>query len=796
MIAEKSKQWLRNVSQLLLLVMLAASLLEPLAPKAYAEQLIQLGVTAGIGGEYRGSDMIPVQVTVTNGGTADVEGNVVIAIGNGSDIFTAAYYQPVSVAKGARKQVTILAPGDEIGPNTFVALQQNGAIIAKTSIGGRRYNQETLMVGVLAADPDTANFLGTMPKTKFAEQVRVLPMKAEQVPQTAMQMGMLNMLVINDFALDSMTETQIAAIKDWTKNGGMLILAGGATYAKSAGKLAELSPVAVNGVGSTSKLSGLAVEKEKPIELATPFTISNGTIQDGRALISEGNQPIMAVRNVGEGKVLYVAYDLAQEPVASWSGNSRLWGDLLNKAFGKTLYKRMENPGYDIWPLKEASDRIPALKLPEVPWLGLYFAIYAFLVGPIFYFLLRMKRKQSYMWAVVPAFAIVAGIGIFAYGAIQRGSGVILHSSGYLQFNQAGQAKSTEVASIFVPRSADYETVVKGSGRVWPIINRRGDEEPKTWLSTQSDRTTTQFRDVEFWAVRKLGMAKDISDAGSFVSDLSYNNGKLSGTVTNNTKYALHDVRIIAGQTIQTIANVAAGASVQVDLSFNAQAQITPGRRMYSNKKALIPQAVQSNLNADDSREWAMIDILEEGRPSAPDYSNGVMLLGWSDQPINDVEIKDETVRAEHLTLVTAPLSIKPSPDGTVFYPAGTFKAIMTESTASETDEMDDGFQMRAGEITFEFQLEEENQKLQVSKLYMYTWSQDKTLFDKQVYNWQTKAFVPFDQAFANNLLTTDKIGTFLSPDGVLRVKFSHSMDEYRHIGTPVIGVEGKLVKP
>ncbi|MET3292806.1 UNVERIFIED_CONTAM: hypothetical protein ABID98_005503 [Brevibacillus sp. OAP136] len=796
MMAEKSNKWQSAVSRLLMFAMLVACLLDPLLPRAFAEQAIQLSVTAGIGGDYRESDTIPVQVTVMNGGGTDVEGNVVIATGNGSDLFSAAYYQPVSVAKGATKQVTILVPGTEIGPNSYVAVQQNGETVAKTTIGGRRYSQDSLLIGVLASDPDTANFLGTMPKNKFSEQVRVLPMKAEQVPQAAAQLGMLNMLILNDFALDSLNEKQIQAIKEWTQNGGMLILAGGATYAKSAGALAELSPVAVTGVGSVSKLSGVTVEKEQPVQLPSPLIVSMGTVKEGRLLAAEGTVPVTAVRSVGQGKVLYVAYDLAQEPVASWSGNSRYWADLLTKAFGSSLYAHMNNPANDIWALDNASDRIPALKLPEVPWLALYFGLYALLVGPVFYYVLRKKRKQSYMWGIVPAFAVVAGVGIFAYGAAQRGSGMVLHSTGYLQFTQAGQAKGIEVASAFVPRSADYEAEVKGSGRVWPIINGRGNEvEPKVWISAQNDHTTAQFRDVEFWSVRKLGMMTSIPNAGSFVSDLSYRDGKLSGTVTNRTQYPLHDVKIIAGQTIQPIEDLAAGASVKVDLSFNAQAQIAPGRRLYSSKNNLIPQAVQNNSNAEDSREWMMLDILDQGRQNALDNSNGVMLMGWSDMPINDVEMKRETVRKEHLTLVTSPLSIKPSPDGTVFYPAGTFQAIMTESTA-ETDELDNGYQMRAGDITFEFHLQEENQQLQVSKLYIYTWSEDKTLFDKQVYNWQTKTFVPFDQAFADNKLEGAKIGTFLSPDGVLRVKFSHSRDEYRHIGTPVVGVEGKLVKP
>jgi hypothetical protein len=467
---------------------------------------------------------------------------------------------------------------------------------------------------------------------------------------------------------------------------------------------------------------------------------------------------------------------------------------MLSKAFGTSLYKNKENPADVFWPLSDASDRISALKLPDVPWLALFFAIYALIAGPIFYFVLRRKRKQSYMWAVVPVFAIVTGIGVFTYGAFQRSTSVIVNSAGYIQFQQSGQANGLEAAAIFVPRGDDYEAEVKGDGRVWSLAYNRGNEtEPKTWLSAQPDFTTAQFHQVEFWSVRKLGMARTIPDAGSFVSDLSYHDGKLGGTVTNKTKYTLHNVRIVSGQAIQELADLAPDASVQIDLAFNAQMQMTPGRRTFSNKMALLPQSLKSK-NPEESREWTILDMLDQSRQSRTSYSSGVMLLGWSNQPIHELEVKNEKVRGDHLTLITAQLPIKPSPDGTVFYPPGTFEAVMTENT-SDAEEVDNGYQMKAGDITFEFHLDA-GKKLHVSKLNMYTWSQDKTLFDKQVYNWQKKDYESFDQAFVNNTLTDAKVAPYLSPDGTLRVKFSHSLDVYGHIGIPVISVEGKVVQP
>ncbi|MGE5701262.1 MAG: hypothetical protein ACM32O_01930 [Clostridia bacterium] len=792
-VAMKAKGWRLLLHSLILLVLLTGSL--SVDGTVFAEQGVQLSVTAGINGEYREFNMIPVRVTVTNGGTNDVEGNVMVAAGAGEEMLTVAYYQPVSVAKGSTKQVTIMVPGEEIGPNSYVIMQQDGVTIAKTNLGGRRYSRDALMVGVLAADPDTANFLATMPKSKYAEMVNVSPMKPEQVPTTAAQLSLIDMLIINNFALDSLTDAQVQAIKDWTSRGGMLMLAGGAQYGKTAGALAELSPVQVSGVASIQSLASLKVDKEKPVSLQAPFTVSQGTWKDGKVLVQEGNVPLFAVHSVGEGKALYVAYDLAEEPLASWSGNSHFWADLLHKAYGSTLNKTNMHPADSIWPLSEAADRIPALQLPQVPWLALLFVVYAFVVGPVLYLILRRKRKQSWMWALVPALAVVTGVGIFLYGAIQRGSGVIVNSAGMIQFQSSGQAKALEVATVFVPRSDDYEVEVKKSDRVWPLSNnRRWDEQPKVWLSMVEERANALFRDVEFWSVRKLGISKTIADAGTFVSDLSYANGKLSGTVTNKTAYTLRDVKIVSGRDVQDVAELAPGASAKVEISFDTKGQNMPNIRMASNR-ALLPTALQTNFPNQDSRESIMLDMLDSGGRYNQKDSASVMLLGWTNQPAAELEVKGETVRPDHLTLVTAPLSIKPSPDGTVFYPSGTFEAMLSDSTGN-MDEVENGYQMEAGEATFEFQLDDPKQELLVSKVYLYTWSEDKTSFDKQVYNWQKKTYEPFDQAFVNTELSGEKLARYLSPEGILRVKFSHGMTEYRHLGMPLISVEGKVVKP
>ncbi|MBY0085966.1 hypothetical protein H7K37_12495 [Brevibacillus brevis] len=784
------KRWLLAFCAFLLLV---AGVPLGLTGTALAEGSIQLGVTVGIEGKYREMGMVPVVVTVRNGG-ADIEGDLYVATGErGDSRFEVANYQPVSIASGVTKQVTILVPGSELDSRSFVALMQNNKIIAQTPVTGVSYSEDTLMIGVLAENPDTANFLGVLPKGSIHNPVQLLTMKADNMPVTGTQLQMLNMLVINNFALDSLNEQQIKAIRDWTNSGGMMILAGGAQYKKAGGVLSDLSPVEVTGVSSVQTLSSLKADKTNLIALTSPFTVSNGTVKAGKVLYSEGNIPLMVVHNVGAGKVLYVAYDLAAEPVASWAGNSRFWADTLVKAFGSFINTSNRSMIDNVWPLHDAADRVPSLKIPEVGWFAVFFGIYALVVGPVLFYILRRGRKQSYMWVIVPALSVLAGIGIFSIGAIQRGVGVKLHQVGYVELQNNGQANAVSVTALFVPSNDDYRLTIKGEGITQPVTEGDYiDQIPRTWISIQPDQTHIDFRDVEFWSMRKVATEQSLSDVGKIESNLSYENGALKGTVTNHTKYSLRDVTISTGMQVQEFPQLAAGSSIEVNLPFAPQQQARRNQHRMNMGHAL-PQYMQSNGYERETREQLIVEMLDMmDRRSGP--SEVVKLVGWTDAQVAEAVVPNENTENSSIAMVTSTLQVNPSKDGHIYYPTGSFDVTMSGSSVP-VDDFGDGFRLPAGDITFDINLNQEGQELAISNLYLYTWSEDNTTFGKEVYNWKTKAFEPFEKAFMNNVMTSDKTTTYVSGDGIVRIKFAHQFEDDRHIGVPSVSVEGKVSK-
>lgn len=119
---------------------------------------------------------------------------------------------------------------------------------------------------------------------------------------------------------------------------------------------------------------------------------------------------------------------------------------------------------------------------------------------------------------------------------------------------------------------------------------------------------------------------------------------------------------------------------------------------------------------------------------------------------------------------------------------------MMTENSV-QANHVGDGFVMPPGNITFEFIISRPDQKFIIERIQIYTWSNDGTHFDKQVYNWKTGKYEPFDRVFEAGKLVGEKINSFVSDEGKLKVQLAHSADGQHHLGMPAISVEGKVIK-
>lgn len=765
----------------------------PISSTVLASENIKINVSAGFSEEYKIAQWVPIKISLTNDGDQDFDGNIIVEIKQ--DVNNAATYNlPATIAKKTTKEFSMNIPGQGISPNVEVKLlNAANEQVAETTIGGRVHPENTFFIGVLASDKDTANFLGSFSKDSFSYSTRIVSLEGKDIPLSASGLKGLDMLLINNYPLDSLSGQQKKVINQWTKDGGLLVLAGGAQYYKIGNEFADISPVNVINNVKIDKLTSLEQAVNKELIFQNPLTISNSILKNGSVIYAENSVPVFALNKVSSGQVLYVAYDLAEEPLASWAGNRELWSNLLSGIIAANNPKGNLQPINNIWALKGAADRIPSLQLPKFSSLFSLFLAYIFIIGPVIYFVLKRTGKREWNWLIIPLVALLAAFSVFQLASLNRSNNVMMHNTSIVEVTADGVADIHTVSAIFVPKGGDYSLEFKNVDVVLPANDDRmnaADSAKNTWISIQPNQTSIQFNNVEFWSLRKAYSERTFTEAGSFESYLQYKDGKLVGTILNKTKYDLQDAKYFDGLQVVEIGNFPAGSSVELNVFY--QQGGNAASRYGLSIDQLLPNNMQGNNFNYDSREYQLLQAIS-------DYNYGSnfatpILLGWTNEPMVEAKLNNKSDNY-NLSLIKGYLEILPASDGSVFYPPGIISANLSKPSA-KLEFSEDGYRFSDGSLEFDFNVKNDEVILDIEKLQFFIWSYDNTNFEKQIYNWRNEEFVSFQSVLnSTDQLTGENIEEYLSTQGVVKIKITNISNSYTHLGQPAISVVGRVVE-
>lgn len=750
-----------------------------------AESNVKIESVPGFDGAYKSLGMMPIHITITNHSDSDIEGSLALEAAQRSSV---VYYTPVTVAKQTTKEVTMLVQGETVQPSDDIRLLHDGRELAKTVVGGRNIDPTTLLIGVLASDQDTANFLN-LSRTVFNRPIQTVPLEEKDIFSSYAAMQGLDMIVINNYAVEQLSPEKLKALQEWTKKGGTLILSGGTHIEKLMNSFSSFLPVRITGTAELNSLSVFEEEVHKSILLQKPLTVSIGEVTQGRILYEENRVPLYVLSPYQEGNVLYIAYDLAEEPIASWTGNREIWGKVLQQVVEPITEETKYSQG-NWWPLQQASERIPNLKFPKLTWLIVSFIIYLLFIGPVLYFLLKRKEKREWNWIIIPVVAVLTTIFAFQWGLMGRSRSVLTHQISFIEINQNHQARIQTVSTVFVPKHGDYQLRYKGIDSILPKNDQSYPpyQSDETWISVQKDQTDLLYQGMSHWTFQSVLVEKHVTDAGWFESDLQIIDGQLVGTVTNRTTFHLHDAKLLMGNSVRNLGTLNPGDQAEVKMAYQPN-KVNRSNTVHPNY--LVPSLTQNKQNLYSSREHLLADFLQQSWQR----SNQILpltVIGWTEDPVVEAELINKKQEDDHLALVRGPIQIKPSKEGEIYFPYGTFSAQFLESSV-KANHVGDGYYLPAGNIRFQFNLKQEFD-YEIKKIYLSIWSQDGAdSINKKIYNWKTNSYVSFDNWLENKTLSGEEIEDYVSEEGEVRIELSHHSQSH-HIGEPEISVEGQVI--
>ncbi|MEA2642979.1 MAG: hypothetical protein QOG08_5, partial [Chloroflexota bacterium] len=693
----------------LALVAAALTLLAASSAASAATNPISMTVKVGYSSFVKAQVWMPVTVDLTNNGP-DVNGTLEVttagSAGATGQPFEAVIYQtPLNLPAGATKHLRTYVVEDQVPSTVSVRLVANEHELV--SADSQTNNGATVLIGVLS-DQGTAldGFAAQHPGSISAN---VVHLTLEDIGDSALLLRAFDLLVIDDFATDTLTAAQRTAITDYVQNGGQLLIGTGASWRKTlAGVSPDILPMQIGGTATISPALGTLGR----VEVATGPLNAGAT-----AWLSGGNRPLMTERFVGGGAVNLATFDWNQDPISSWSGTDALMRQVLVRTlfatasaqnfsnfggpFGTSGNSITERSGS----LSQALSNLPSLDLPSLLLIGLLVLAYVVLVGPVNYLALRALHRRALAWVTVPLIAIVASAGAFGTGVLTKGRSTQTNQVSIVHL-QPGWARAYQESyfGILTPTRGDYQVTVAGAPLlIAPSISYNGGL--STDLIRVGSNNSVAMPSMTAYTLRGFA-SEGMVDAPQLTGTATLANGKLHGTIRNTSSLTFTDAVVLVGDAYQVLPTMAPGATATYDVTPKAPSLFTGQPAFISIYPSIYYNyggAVPSQSSDADREAFEKTTIL--GLVSGSNFgfmsSIAPMVVAWSRQSAQDVTIAGSKPRTTTMTAVVLPLPIAGIGPGAV--PAGMVMSRFTDVQGDAQAGQPGSLNISSGSVTYDF---------------------------------------------------------------------------------------------
>ena len=368
---------------------------------------ISMEYSLGFNGVFKLSSWTPLTVSLENKGPS-FDGSLEVIVTRGSEylrnVKSATYAVDVNLPPGSIKSFPFTILIDTFTHPLKIRLTQGGTTILSSSLNLRpHYSDQGLTV--LLGEKITPAFLSNLP----AEFKAVVP-RAEFLPHAWFGYDGVEMIIANTGIIDSLRERQLNALANWVEQGGFLILSSGHNYGSLlTPKIQRFLSVDIQGFKKVFQLDSLASFSGHQLKSENPFLILQTEIAGAIPLLKEQGIPIITQRKIGQGKIIFTAFDYQDQPFIEWEGNRALWN---------RIWEQKPQPGFfaskqqdqEILPLM-ISQIVPAF--PGFLWTFGFLLVYLVLGQLFFNRLIRKNDQRGRLLAYLAVMVIVVSVSCF-----------------------------------------------------------------------------------------------------------------------------------------------------------------------------------------------------------------------------------------------------------------------------------------------------------------------------------------------------------------------------------------------
>ena len=526
---------------------------------ALADGAVSMEAAIGYDGVATYVRKLPLTVTITNQGP-DLQGTLAVNLVR-SDTAYDRYEMPVTVASGATIQVSMPLVLTRKQKNYAVQLLQGDTVMAEASFAPRNMlNPFGLIVGAITPNPsDLQSMAITQGNDALSRQEywNVVPLSLDQFPEDGESLRFFDILAIDGVDLTTLSEKQQAAFDQWLKDGGIVIVGGGASGAENLRFFQPYTGISAGAVTKETDISG---------RLMAQLGISGEGLGENvilTELVGTSDELLNASR-VGDGYVITAAFSLTENPLGRWLGSKAIWQRVL-LAYAQNAYRNLVNlrmhGNYDTQQVYISQSLNGSIGVPGgegVFWPLVLLAVFLLLAGVGGYWILKKLDKRDWLWLAVPVLAVATSLAMWGLSGVLsirqpvavRYSVVTVDKDGTTDGYTAISVTKAEREPVTVSltgggidmaSTASYSYSQDNSGE-----QREGNQLRYVYRFGETDSITMQQEKA--WQMNSL-LARNVpmADVSGITGRCDWEGDQLVFTVLNGSGVALQEGAILSG---------------------------------------------------------------------------------------------------------------------------------------------------------------------------------------------------------------------------------------------------------
>ncbi len=697
------------------LLLAVVAMLVPLVPARGASS-VSMEARPMLGGRYDVGGWAAIAVTLVNE-AEPVEGFLSAETRSGT------MRRFVEMPAGARKAVTLYVQPEAFQRRITVRYEEPNGVV-ESVVELRVLEQVGSQVAVVG---DGAG--NVRPQLGGIEDGRPesLDLGIGDLPERPEPLDALSGIV---WATDStaLSDGQRRSLERWVAGGGQLVVLGGADWQVRTDAFVDLLPL--QGLSATDgvPLTGLADWTGVDEPAAADATVASGTLHpDGRALVSDDDgTPLISMRPVGAGRVIFVGPDLATEAHRGWTGGPILWSRLMPSSVALEQFWGGGGPGFPAREeaenaMSQALGNVPSLEVPPAELLLAVIVGYILLIGPITYVVLRRLDRRELAWITAPILVVLFSACSYGIGSTLKGGDIIVNQISLIHSSSAGRSATVQAyAGIFSPQRQSFDLSVEADALMAQLrpSNGMGGQAPvSTVVAHQGDPGRLEGLSIGVFGFEGVRADAVVDYEPALSVTWSHEDGDLSGTVTNNGDEPLADVAFISASGGTRIGDLAPGEETTFELQRNFNGS-SASDGVYgfggfgggeAEQVSMLRRQVIDSLVGYGGMMPGMDIGITTGR--------GPYLIGWRETP-GPLPVAIDDVAAQRLDHTVEVIAVRPQmATGEVTIEPAQMAVSVVERTGDASDVGSGMMMMTDGSATFGIALPLEASGMSVTEL-------------------------------------------------------------------------------